>query len=118
MTKLDIMIMELEKKIERQPKTKMSLADRMKLNTPIAKKISRDKTKEYCGTITMIDESLINQGSCVIEIETDKERIKGNLALPIKVCAPFVRLRNIQVYMYMQGARIVDISEHQLTCYR
>ena len=118
MTKLDRMIMELEKKIERQPKVKISLADRMRLNTPIAKKISRDKTKEYCGTITMIDESLINQGSCVIEIETDKERIKGNLALPIKACAPFVRLRNIQIYMYMQNSRIVDISERSLTCYR
>ena len=118
MTKLDRMIIEFEKQVERQPKVKMSLADRMKLSTPITKKISRDKTKEHFGTITMIDESLISPGTCVIEIKTDKEKIKGNLALPLKACTPFERLRNIQVYMYMQGARIVDISEHQLTCYR
>ena len=116
MTKLDIMIMELEKKAH-EPKVKMSLADRMRLSTPITKKISRDKTKEYFGSI-LIDESLINPGTCVVEIETGKERIRGNLALPVKACTPFERLRNIQVYMYMQGARIVDISERQLTCYR
>ena len=118
MTKLDRMIIEFEKQVERQPKVKMSLADRMKLSTPITKKISRDKTKEVYGTITLIDEGLIIQGSCVIEIETDKERIKGNLALPVKACTPFVRLRDIQVYMYIQGCRIVDISERPLTCYR
>ena len=118
MTKLDQMIIELEAKIERQPKTKMSLADRMRLNTPITKKISRDKTKEVYGNITLIDESLINPGTCIVEIETDKARIRGNLAMSVKACAPFIRLRNIQVYMYMQGARIVDISEHRLTCYR
>ena len=119
MTKLDIMIMELEKKAH-EPKVKMSLADRMRLNTPITKKISRDKTKEHFGTITIIDESLINPGTCVIEIKTDKARIKGNLALPIKACLPFERLRNIQMqaYVYMQGARIVDISERPLTCYK
>ena len=117
MSKLDIIIAELEKKAH-EPKVKMSLADRMKLSTPITKKVSRDKTKEYIGKITLIDESLINQGTCVIEIQAGKERIRGNLALPVKACTPFERLRNIQVYMYMQGARIVDISERQLTCYR
>ena len=117
MTKLDIMIMELEKKAH-EPKVKMSLADRMKLSTPITKKISRDKTKEYIGKITLIDESLINQGSCVIEIETGKERITGSLALPKKACTPFERLRNVQAYVYMQNSRIVDISERALTCYR
>ena len=117
MTKLDRMIIELEKKAH-EPKIRMSLADRMKLSAPITRKISRDKTKEYCGSITLIDESLINQGSCVIEIETGKERIKGNLALSRKACTPFERLRDIQVYMYMQNSRIVDISERQLTCYR
>ena len=117
MTKLDRMIIELEKKIERQPKTKMSLADRMKLNIPITRKISREKTKEYFGSI-LIDESLINPKTCVIEIETGKGKVKGNIALSKKACAPFVRLRNIQVYMYVQGARVVDISEKPLTCYR
>ena len=116
MIKLDQMILALEKKAS-EPKAKMSLADRMRLSTPITKKISRDKTKEYFGSI-LIDESLINPGTCVVEIETGKERIKGNLALSMKACAPFVRLRNIQMYVYMQGARVVDISERQLTCYR
>ena len=117
MSKLDIIIAELEKKA-REPKAKISLADRMRLNTPITKKISRDKTKEYIGKITLIDESLINPGTCVIEIQTGKERIRGNLALPKKACTPFERLRDIQVYMYMQNSRIVDISERPLTCYR
>ena len=117
MTKLDQMILALEKKAS-EPKAKMSLADRMRLSTPITKKISRDKTKEVYGSITMIDESLINPSSCIVEIETGKERVRGNLALPMKACAPFVRLRDIQVYMYIQGCRIVDISERRLTCYR
>ena len=117
MTKLDQMIIELEKKAS-EPKAKMSLADRMRLNTPITRKVSRDKTKEVYGNITLIDESLINPGSCVIEIKTDKGKVKGNLAMSQKACNPFVRLRNIQMYVYMQGARIVDISKRQLTCYR
>ena len=117
MTKLDIMIMELEKKAH-EPKVKMSLADRMKLSMPITRKISRDKTKEHFGTITMIDESLINPGTCIVEIETGKERIRGNLALSRKACTPFERLRNVQAYVYIQNSRIVDITERPLTCYR
>ena len=117
MTKLDRMILTLEKQVENKP-AKMSLADRMKLSMPITRKISRDKTKEYFGKITLIDESLINPRTCIVEIETDKERITGSLALPKKACTPFERLRNIQAYVDMQNSRIVDITERPLTCYR